>query len=131
RLEPRDTLHQALATRGASKYYLDTKGQDMHALAETIQNGANARYPHEVTYIVKGQKKFEEIFMPGGQIDLQGLKVMVVREKPEDPPPLIFEGEVTVKPGSGGTLMTEVFQAKALHNAGTEAGYAPFVLQAN
>ena len=68
--------------------------------------------------------------MPGGQIDLQGLKVMVVREKPEDKPGLEFPGEVIVKAGSGGTLITERFKATALKNPGTGSGYAPFVLQA-
>lgn len=102
----------------------------MAGLAEAIFAGARARYPAETTYMVRGQAKFQEIFMPGGQIDLQGLKVMVVRERPEDRPGLEFDGEVAVKPGSGGTLITERFKARALKNPGTGSGYAPLVLQA-
>lgn len=130
RLEARDRLHLAIAERGASKYLLDTKETGMAGLAEAIAAGARARYPAETTYLVRGQAKFQEIFMAGGQIDLQGLKIMVVREKPEDKPGLEFPGEVAVKPGSGGTLIVERFKATALKNAGEGSGYAPFVLQA-
>lgn len=130
RLEARDTFHAMIAERGGSRYLIDTKEAGMAGLAEAISAGARARYPAETTYMVRGQAKFQEIFMPGGQIDLQGLKVMVVRETPEDRPGLEFDGEVAVKPGSGGTLITERFKARALKNPGTGSGYAPFVLQA-
>lgn len=128
-LPHRDPLHDELKDKEPAMY-IDTRKTGIDDLATVIGSGARGLYPGQRALLVKGQRKFEEVFMAGGRIDLQGLKVIVERENPDDPPGLQFDGEITIKPGSGGWLSCELFRAKAIKNGGQDAAFAPFVLEA-
>jgi hypothetical protein len=130
-LPHRDTLHTMMDKQKGVPAYLDTRTATIEQLDEVLTKGGRALYPSERTMVVRGQRRFEELFMPGGQMDLQGLKVYVDKEKPDDTEHgLVFDGEVRVKPGSGGWLSTTRVRAKSLVNGGEGADYAPLVIDA-
>jgi hypothetical protein len=118
----RDGLHAGAA-------YLDTRGAPPEQLDAALAMGSSSLYPGQPTYVIRGQRMFERYFMPGGVIDLLGLRVQVLPERPEDPPVLSFDREVQVAPGSGGVLDVPIFRAKGLSNAGEPGRAGPLLVR--
>lgn len=123
-----DSLHAKLGKEPS--VYLDGRNQDPSMISSAIGDGMQGRHPGDFPIQVRGQKVFEEHFMKGGQLDLDGLWIHVAPEDVPNPPPLLeFEQKITVKPGSGGLLSTPLFKAPGLTNDGTAGGFAPLVVQ--
>jgi hypothetical protein len=130
RLEHRDPLHAGLAGGGpALRTCLDTTGLQEGSLRAAIHEGTLRHHPDEPVHEVRGQREFERLFMPSGMLDLQGLRVAVLPDGSDGPPPLVFDRVVQVRPGGGGILEAPAFSARGLVNPGLAEAFAPLVIR--
>ena len=128
-LAHRDPLHQEPRVREGGTRWLDSGVGGADALATALAAPTGERWPGEPAVVVRGQRAFEEHFMPGGVMDLAGLRVIVVPAEGETVPGLSFERPVAVKPGSGGVLEVPRLACPGLVN-GDAGAFAPLVVRA-
>lgn len=119
----RDPLHDEPAVRAGGALWLDTRATGPEPFNQLL-SGPPERFPGERPIAVRGQRAFEQVFMPGGVMDLAGHRVIVVPDETDTAPGLVFDRVVAVKAGSGGVLEVPRLACPGLVNA-DGAGFAP------
>lgn len=130
RVEHRGRLHQLLGNGNDQRTWLDLKDAPPDALRTALTGSVARRHPGDEAVVVRGQRELERLFFTGTALDLKGLRVKVVTETGRGVATVSFPGALNVRPGSGGVLEVERFEAGAILNPGQGEGFAPFVLRA-
>lgn len=121
RLKHTSGLHKSFKEAGeGGTLYFDTGGMEASQVDTLLKNGVEGTRD---IVVVRGQRAFEAAFMSGGQLDLQGLEVLVYGERPEDPSKLVFPGVIKVK--RGGVLKVEELEVSGMTNSGTGPEFEP------
>jgi len=130
-VDHRDRLHPLFGSGTDGLTWLDLKGAAPDALRNALTEGLAKRHPSDDPVIVHGQGELEREFFTGNALDLRGLRVKVVSDRDRTPAVLRFSTPLNVRPGSGGVLEVEQFEAPGILNPGQGEAFAPFVLRAH
>jgi hypothetical protein len=127
-LTHRGALHREPAFKAGGPVYVSSGRMSVPDLFDSIDFSTAVQSAHRPTIRVRGQRRFEELFMPGSVLDLGGANVEVVPVEGE-PPGLTFDRPLAVRPGSGGVLRAVSLACPGILNPGEPETFAPICVR--